>query len=102
MEEKRRKLTAEEKVALLRRHLLDQVPVSELCEKEGIQPGQFYQWQKVFFENGAAAFERQFPKRDRREAERIAALEAKLRRKDEVLSELMEEHVALKKSFGEL
>ena len=33
--------------------------------------------------------------------ERITALEDKLRRKDEVLSELMEEHVALKKSLGE-
>ena len=34
--------------------------------------------------------------------ERISALEAKLRRKDEVLGELMEEHVALKKELGEL
>jgi hypothetical protein len=34
--------------------------------------------------------------------ERIAALEQKLNRKHEVLSELMEERVALKKSLGEL
>jgi len=102
MEAKRRKFTAEEKVGLLRRHLLDQVPVSELCEQEGIAPGQFYQWQKVFFENGTAAFERGSPKRERSEAARVAALEAKLRRKDEVLSELLEEHVALKKSLGEI
>ena len=87
---------------MLRRHLLDKVPVSELCEKEGIQPTQFYQWQKQFFENGSAAFERQDGKKTRREAERVEALEAKLRKKDEVLGELLEEHVALKKSLGEI
>jgi len=102
MEGKRSRFTAQERVRLLRRHLVDKVAVSEICEKEGIQPTQFYQWQKQFFENGAAAFERQSPKKDRREAERVAALEAKLRKKDEVISELMEDHVKLKKELGEL
>lgn len=102
MKRTRRKFTGEEKAALLRRHLLEKVPVSELCEDVGLQPAQFYQWQKQFFENGAAAFERNgTPKVDKAQ-ERIAALEAKLRRKDEVLGELMEEHVALKKELGEL
>ena len=99
---KRRKFTAGEKVAILRAHLLDQVAVSELCEKHGLQPTQFYQWQKQFFENGDAAFERRPGKDSGAEARRIEALEAKLRRKDEVLGELMEEHVALKKELGEL
>ena len=40
-----------------RRHLLEQVPVSELCDKQGLQPTVFYRWQKEFFENGAAAFQ---------------------------------------------
>jgi len=102
MEGKRRRFTSEEKVRLLRRHLLDKVPVSELCEQDRIQPTQFYNWQKQFFENGAAAFERQPAKPDRREAERIESLEAKLRKKDEVISELMEDHVKLKKELGEL
>jgi transposase len=102
MEGKRRRLTAEEKVRVLKRHLVDKVPVSEICEKEGIQPTQFYHWQKLFFENGAAAFERQDGKKSRQETDRIEALEAKLRKKDEVLGELMEEHVALKKSLGEI
>lgn len=102
MDKQRRNFTGAEKVALLRRHLLEKVPVSQLCEQAGIQPAQFYVWQKQLFENGAAAFERNGkPKPDKRE-ERIAALEAKLHRKDEVLGELMEEHVALKKELGEL
>lgn len=102
MKRQRRNFTGEEKVALLRRHLVDHVPVSAVCEEAGVQPTQFYQWQKQFFENGATAFERNGkPKRDKAQ-ERITALEAKLRRKDEVLGELMEEHVALKKELGEL
>ena len=52
--------------------------------------------------DGAAAFERKSPKKERREAERIQVLEAKLRKKDEVISELMEDHVKLKKELGDL
>jgi transposase-like protein len=98
----RKHFTPEEKVSLLRRHLLEKAPISTLCEEAGIQPSLFYVWQKQFFENGTAAFQANSrPRPDQRE-ERIAALEAKVRRKDEVLAELMEEHVALKKSLGEL
>lgn len=103
---RRRHFTGQEKVAILRRHLVDHVPVSDLCEEHGIHPTLFYRWQKDWFEQGALVFDA--PKGRARNgrsqdaaAQRIAALEAKLRRKDEVLSELMEEHVALKKSLGE-
>ena len=50
--------TPEEKVAILRRHLLEQVPISELCDKHGLQPTVFYRWQKEFFENGHLPFSR--------------------------------------------
>ena len=53
------------------------------------------------FENGTVAFEKHPKPQASAEKERIAALEQKIRRKDEVLGELMEEHVALKKLFGE-
>jgi len=103
MEKQRKHFTAADKVKLLRRHLLEKVPVSQVCEEAGIQPTQFYRWQQTFFENGAAAFEHPNgrPKTSAHE-QRIAFLESKLQRKDEVLGELMEEHVALKKSLGEL
>ena len=56
MRKERKHYTSEEKVAILRRHLLDKVPVSDLCEELGLKPTVFYRWQKEFFENGAAAF----------------------------------------------
>jgi len=82
-------------------HLLEKVPVSDLCNKFNLHPTLFYKWQKILFENGHAAFE-QASDSNAAEQKKITALESKLRRKDEVLSELMEEHVALKKSLGGL
>ena len=58
MRKPRKNYTPVEKVAILRRHLIDRVPVSDLCDEYQLQPTLFYLWQKQFFENGAAAFER--------------------------------------------
>ena len=102
MRKKRKNYTAQEKVAILKCHLVDQAPVSDLCDEYQLQPTVFYRWQKEFFENGAAAFEKDNSRRKNAEEKRIAQLEAKLQTKNEVLSELMEEHVQLKKELGEL
>jgi transposase len=77
-------------------------PISTLCDELGLQPTVFYRWQKEFFENGAAAFQAKGRSDHQAEQERIEYLEKKIQRKDEVLAELMEEHVALKKELGEL
>ena len=52
MAKQRRTFTAEEKVSILRRHLLDGVAVSDPCDEHGLNPALFYRWQKTFFENG--------------------------------------------------
>lgn len=99
----RRHFTPAAKVAILRQHLLEGKPVSEVCTEAGIAVSQFYAWQKTFFEQGTAAFESARAKSaaDEFKDRKIAALEEKLHRKNEVLSELMEEHVQLKKELGE-
>ena len=102
MKKPRKHYTGEEKVAILRRHLLDDEPVSKLCDELGLKPTVFYRWQKEFFENGAAAFQAKARPDQQAEKERIAYLEKKIQRKDEVLAELMGEHIALKKELGEL
>src|SRR5579884_2254526 len=98
----KKQYTAEQKVAILRRHLIEKVTVPDLCDEYHLHPTVFYRWLKQFFENGAAAFGP--PPRTSKEVEareaRIRFLEAKLKRKDEVMAELMEEHVALKKVLG--
>jgi len=101
MSEVRKHFTPQEKVALLKRHLLEKVPVSELCQQAGIQPTAFYRWQQEFFENGTAAFEHRRGRQDQQQQARLEQLEAKLQKKDSVIAELMQEHFALKKALGE-
>ena len=102
MKKVRKHYTAEEKVAILRRHLLNQESIAKLCDELGLQPTVFYRWQKEFFENGAAAFQSKVRANQQAEQERIEYLTKKIQTKDEVLAELMAEHVALKKSLGEI
>jgi len=101
IKKKRHSYTPEEKVIILKRHLLEGIPVSTICEEYKLQPTVFYKWQQLFFENAVLAFstDKNFSFKEKK---RILKLEEKLQRKNEVLSELMEEHVKLKKELGEL
>ena len=99
----RRHFTPQEKVAIVKRHLLDGVPVSNLCDEFDINPTLFYQWQRQLFENAHLAFENGRKSKAIEDAKdhKIQQLEAKLTRKNEVMAELMEAHTELKKSLGE-
>lgn len=97
----RRQFGPEQKIKILRQHLLEKAPISEVCEKHQITPTQFYQWQKTFFENGAAAFAKTAGRAHSQAEQRFAKLEDKLKRKDEVIAEIMAEHILLKKELGE-
>ena len=44
MERTRRNFSPEQKVNILREHLIERVPVSDVCDKHQIQPTLFYQW----------------------------------------------------------
>ncbi|HKV41219.1 MAG TPA: transposase [Blastocatellia bacterium] len=94
--------TAEQKVSILRRHLLDRVAVSQLCDEYKLEAAVFFEWRKQLFENGAAAFTTSGQKDESLLERKVAALEQKLTQKDEVVSELMEEHLKPKRELGEL
>lgn len=103
---KRRFLTPDQKVAIVREHLLDNVPISDLCDKHGIHATQYYSWQKQLFENGSIAFARKTntanaKRQQDAQRQKIEQLEAKIQSKNEVVAELLEEHVKLKKASGE-
>jgi transposase-like protein len=99
----RRHFTPQEKAAIVKRHVLENVPVSDLCDQFQINPTLFYQWQRLLFENAHLAFDngRKSKAVDDANVRKIEALEAKLTRKNEVMAELMEAHTELKKSLGE-
>jgi transposase-like protein len=104
MNKPRRHFAGTEKVAILKRHLVDKVPISDLCDELGLYPNQVYGWLKEFFENGHAAFDngRKSKADDNANQRKIEQLEAKLQRRDSVLAELMEAHTLLKKDLGEM
>ena len=101
MGKKRRSYTPEQKVSILREHLLEGHPVSQVCDRHRISPSTFYEWQRKLFEGGPAAFR---PQRDREKeqlAEKVQALEARLAHKDHVIARVTEEFVKAKKELGD-
>ena len=48
----RRKFTAEEKIRIVLEGLRGDVPISEICRKEGIAASVYYKWSKDFLESG--------------------------------------------------
>jgi len=100
----RRRFGAEKKAQIVRRHLADKVPVSDLADEYGVQPSQIHTWVKQVLDQAEKAFERSSPPRRNEVAKdaKIAQLEEKLTTKNEVISELMEENVKAKKANGEL
>lgn len=48
----RKHFTAEEKIRVVLEGLRGEIPVSELCHREGISPGIYYRWSKDFLEAG--------------------------------------------------
>ena len=102
MRKKRAYYTADEKVNIIRKHLLEKIPISDICEQHKLQPTVFYRWQKQFFEHGTRTFDGVEKIKDSSQEEKILVLEQKLHTKNEILSELMEKHVKLKKNFGQV
>lgn len=101
----RRKFSAEQKAAILRRHFADKVPVSDLCDEYKIQPSVFYSWQRQMMLNMEAALEQNGSNRADRRTTQLEreneALKAKLAKKDNIIAEISEEYVTLKKELGE-
>jgi transposase len=95
---KRRSFSGEEKVVILKEHLVSHESVSDLCDKHEIHPNLFYKWQKEFFENGAAAFKKE--RKNDKSTKLIKELEAQVKHKDGVIIELLEDHITLKKNLG--
>ncbi len=95
-----KRLSAEKKVMILREHLENQVPVSELSESYGIQPNSIYKWKKALFESAAETLSGKHKKAKPvsvKITRRIEELENTLRRREVLISEIVEDNIELKK-----
>ena len=108
MNEKRTRhsFTAVQKAQAVRRHLQGKVPVSDLAEELGTQPRQIHLWVEQVLNQAERAFQHPAARSAKRvedaKDQKIAHLQEKLAKKNEVVAELMEEHVQLKKELGDL
>ena len=95
----RRRCGAEKKAQIVRRHSADKVPVSDLADEFGVQPSQIHTWVKPRLDQAEKALERSSGRRRTEQAKdgKIARLEEKITTKNEVITELMEEHVKAKR-----
>ena len=96
-----RNFTPERKVVILKKNLVENIPVSDICDRHGLNPAVFYRWQKQFFENASTVFQPKKGKKPDKLEKKIAELEDRPTRKNEVVAELPEDRAALKKSLGE-
>ena len=104
MGSKRRRFSADEKAAILRRHLLDKVSIADLADEYGLQPSVLYQWQQRLLDKAAVAFQPK-PRGASQETKlegKIRQLEARVQKKNEVIAEVSEALVQAKKDIGEL
>jgi transposase-like protein len=102
----RRHLSTEKKAELIRKHLVDKKPISEICDENDLQPSVFYGWLRQLMANAEVALANGKPRKADDGAEqalkaKIERLEAKLAKKDEVIAEISEEFVKVKKTLGE-
>ena len=99
--QQRKHLTAEQKSAILRELLDNQTSISVLSEKYGVHPNDIYRWKKQLFEGAATLLQNKHKnkKSQSHQSEMIRRLEEKLRYKDQVISELAQDNISLKKSI---
>ena len=87
---------------MLRQHVMDKKPISEICNDAEIQPSLFYTWQRELLTGAPLLFaNRRTPSREKELEEKICRLEARVARKDQIIAEVTEEYVQLRKELGE-
>jgi len=94
----RRKFTAEEKIKIVIEGLRGEIPVVELCCREGISPAIYYRWSKSFLDAGKNGLTK--------DTNRDATTEEVRRLKEEnadlkkALGEQMLDNLRMKKNLG--
>jgi len=98
MGRKRKRYTSEEKVKILREVLEEGKSISSVAEKHKIHPNLVMGWRKQLFENALQTFEiKRTDITEKAKEKKSKELEDKIRNKDNVIAELAQELLELKK-----
>lgn len=99
--EKRKRYNSQEKVKILLESFNKETTVTDICKKYNLHPNQYYQWKKELFENADSLFsDKRFKNKEKKETEKIKKLEDKLKFKDQLISEIVEENIIYKKKLN--
>ena len=99
----RKHISAEQKVIILRELLENQVSLADLSEKYQVHPNVLHRWKKELFEGAVDIFSRKHRKESAEENRTVERLTEKLRQKDQLIAELVQDNIELKKSVdGEI
>lgn len=95
-----KRMSAKEKIMILRELLENKMQIGELAEKYHIHPNLIYNWKKILFEKGEVLFEDKRERASAKTEEKLSRLETKLKDKDSLISEIVEDNIRLKKKLN--
>lgn len=99
----KKRYTSEEKTMILREHLENRVPISDLAEQYNIHPNAIYKWKKLLFEAAPEIFSGKSKEQSRKQTHdenQIAELKKALSIRESLIADLAEDNIALKKNIG--
>ncbi len=95
-----KRMSAKEKIFIMRELLENNMQLGELAEKYHLHPNLIYNWKKILFEKGEMIFEDRRERTSAKAEEKLSRLEQKLRDKDSLISEIVEDNIRLKKKLS--
>ncbi len=98
--EHRKRYSSKEKMMILRELLENKVQIGELAERYHIHPNVIYNWKKILFEKGEKLFDDKKEKTNNKSEEKITRLESKLKDRNSLISEILEDNIRLKKTLN--
>lgn len=98
----RRQFSEEQKAEIILRHLIDQCPVSKVCEQYEIAPNMFYRWLAEFRTNAPAAFRKPDIRAQKAHKRMKEQLESEIQKKDHIIAYVTTELMESKKKNGEI
>ena len=96
----RRRWTPVEKARIVRRHLQERVSLADLADESGAAPGQISQWCKQALEGLESVFAQTAKREEQALTRALTAKEVRIGQLQEVVTELSEEVLRLKKANG--
>ena len=94
----RRRFSAEEKIRIVLEGLRGEIPVTQLCRREGIQPSIYYKWSKAFLDAGKNGLTRDTQRNA--SVPKVRHLKEENEALKQAVAEMVLENQRLKKSLG--